>query len=319
MYPQWLRRFLPSCFAGFEDQSLPDGMKISHGKVRDIVDLGDELLIVATDRVSAFDRVLALVPCKGEVLTRMSLYWFSQTGHIVANHVREMVTPRCMRVEKAQVLPVEVVVRGFLAGSAWRDYEAGRTVSGVRLPAGMKKNDPLPEPIVTPSTKASVGHDEAISEADVVSRGLVERKTWDQVSETALALFRVGQERAERAGLRMVDTKYEFGLRRDGSLLLVDELHTPDSSRLQLVGEDRGGRSGETSTVHLDKEYLREYLMEHGYRGDGVVPDLPEDVILELAGRYIEAIERMTGAEFEPLTTDPDREFDRILSFANAL
>ncbi|MFW6233878.1 MAG: phosphoribosylaminoimidazolesuccinocarboxamide synthase [Spirochaetota bacterium] len=276
-------------------------MKIFHGKVRDIIDLGDELLIVATDRVSAFDRVLALVPCKGEVLTRTSLYWFSETGHIIENHVREMVTSRCMRVEKAQVLPVEVVVRGFLAGSAWRDYNAGRDVSGVRLPAGM------------------VGHDEAISEADVVSQGLVDRKTWEQVRETALALFRYGQERAERAGLRMFDTKYEFGLRADGNLILVDELHTPDSSRLQLVTDSNGGGPEERPTVHLDKEYLREYLMERGYRGEGVVPDLPEEVILELAGRYIEAIERLTGAEFEPLTTDPDREFDRILSFAGSL
>ncbi len=294
-------------------------MKIFHGKVRDIIDLGDELLIVATDRVSAFDRVLALVPCKGEVLTRTSLYWFSETGHIIENHVREMVTSRCMRVEKAQVLPVEVVVRGFLAGSAWRDYNAGRDVSGVRLPAGMTKNDRLPEPIVTPSTKAAVGHDEAISEADVVSQGLVDRKTWEQVRETALALFRYGQERAERAGLRMFDTKYEFGLRADGNLILVDELHTPDSSRLQLVTDSNGGGPEERPTVHLDKEYLREYLMERGYRGEGVVPDLPEEVILELAGRYIEAIERLTGAEFEPLTTDPDREFDRILSFAGSL
>ncbi len=316
MYPQWLRRFLPNCFAGFSDQSLPEGMHVTHGKVRDVIDLGHELLIVASDRVSAFDRVLALVPCKGEVLTRTSLFWFAETSHIVSNHVREMVTPRCMRVEKARVLPVEVVVRGYLAGSAWRDYEAGRPVSGIILPPGMKRGDRLPEPVVTPSTKASVGHDMPISEDDLVAQGLVERKTWEEIREIALGLFEHGQTRSARAGLRMVDTKYEFGVRPDGSLLLVDELHTPDSSRLQIIPDSEGMVGRETEPLHLDKEYLREYLMKHGFRGDGDIPDIPEDVILELAGRYIEAIERITGAEFEPLTTDPDREFDRIVSLA---
>ncbi len=316
MYPQWLRRFLPNCFAGFEDQSLPDGVSVTHGKVRDVVDLGDDLLIVATDRVSAFDRVLALVPCKGEVLTRTSLYWFATTAHIVPNHVREMVTPRCMRVEKARVLPVEVVVRGYLAGSAWRDYEAGRTVSGVRLPPGMQKGDELPAPIVTPSTKASAGHDQPISEHDLVAGGLVETVVWEQVREAALALFRFGQSTSRKAGLRMVDTKYEFGQKPDGSLILVDELHTPDSSRFQLLPDGEGFVGRETAPLHLDKEYLRSYLMEQGFRGDGAIPDIPEDVILELAGRYVEAIERLTGAEFEPMTADPDREFDRILSVA---
>ena len=315
---EWLRAHLPASFPGIPDEAMPAGCPVLHGKVRDIVDLGDELLIVASDRVSAFDRILALVPCKGEVLNRMSLYWFSVTREIVPNHVVEMVTPRTMRVRKCSPLPVEVVVRGYLAGSAWRDYRAGRAVSGISLPDGLSHTERLPEPILTPSTKEQEGHDRPISEVEIVESGLVGARRWREIRNAALALYEHGRAHAAERGLVLVDTKYEFGIDGTGRLTLIDELHTPDSSRYWDARHYAGRFAAGTAQHHLDKEYLRGWLLERGYSGDGKAPMIPEDVVVELAGRYIDAVERVTGAAFEPMGLDPDREVDRIVDLASA-
>lgn len=318
MQADWMREYLPVCFSGIPDEALTGNISLTHGKVREIVDLGDELLITASDRVSAFDRVLALVPCKGEVLNRMSLYWFSQTTDIIPNHVIEMVTPRTTRVRKCEPLAVEVVVRGYLSGSAWRDYRDGKTVSGIRLPDGLSRNEKLPEPLITPSTKAQEGHDQPISEDELVEQEIVTRAVWDKVRDAALKLYERGRARAAEVGLVLVDTKYEFGIDADGTLTLIDELHTPDSSRYWDSGNYADRFQDGESRHHLDKEYLRAWLMDRGYRGDGKPPEIPEEVIIELAGRYIDVAERLTGAEFEPMAQDPDREVDRVLDLVRA-
>ncbi|MFP4642727.1 MAG: phosphoribosylaminoimidazolesuccinocarboxamide synthase [Spirochaetales bacterium] len=313
MRADWMRSYLPVSFSGLPDEALPESIPVTHGKVREIVDLGDELLITSSDRVSAFDRVLALVPCKGELLNRMSLYWFSQTRDIVANHIVEMVTPRTTRVKKCRMIPIEVVVRGYLSGSAWRDYREGKPVSGVRLAEGLSKNERLPEPLVTPSTKETEGHDRPVSEREIIESGVVEQALWQQIRETALALYERGSALSAEAGLILVDTKYEFGLDADGTLTLIDELHTPDSSRYWKADDYERQFSAGQEQYHLDKEFLRAWLLGKGYSGEGTPPEIPEDVVIELAGRYIEAVERLTGAEFEPMAQDPDREVDRVI------
>lgn len=267
------------------------------GKVRDVyrVDAGT-LALVATDRLSAFDRVVGLIPHKGEVLTRLSAWWFDQLADIVPSHLLEVPDPAVSIVRACTALPVEVVVRGALTGvtstSLWPRYRDGaRELYGVRLPDGLAEGDPLPTPIITPTTKAQAGaHDEPISSVDVVRTGLVDADRWEEVCTTALAVFRRGVERASAAGLVLVDTKYEFGVDADGRLRLIDEVHTPDSSRFWRAG----------TRDHLDKELVRRWFAEAGYRGDGDAPALPADLVAELARRIVEVFERLTGTTFEP-------------------
>ena len=205
--------YLNSAFQGILSGDLPDGTDLFKGKVRDIISLKDEMLILTSDRISAFDRILSTIPCKGEVLNLLSLYWFDQTKDIIPNHIRERVSARTVRVSKCRVLPVEVVIRGYLTGSAWRDYQEGKAVSGIALPPGMRNNQRFETPLITPSTKAEQGdHDMPISGPEIVSSGLVEEKLWQEVEEKALALFARGTEKAAERGLILVDTKYEFGL-----------------------------------------------------------------------------------------------------------
>jgi phosphoribosylaminoimidazole-succinocarboxamide synthase len=288
--------------------SLPAGAPVRRGKVRDVVDLGAELLITTTDRISAFDSVLSTIPCKGEVLNTLSLFWFHATADIIANHVREEVSARTVRAVTCRVLPVEVVVRGCLTGSAWRDYQAGTAVSGIPLPPGMRFNQRFPRPLLTPSTKEEAGaHDRPISREEIISSGKVEKRLWERIEEVSLALFRRGTEIAARQGLILVDTKYEFGL-HGAELILADEVHTPDSSRYwfsdtyeQLFGDGAAQRE-------LDKEYLRQWLLARGWKGDGPAPVIPDEVRLEVARKYIAAWEKITGAEFTPRARSADEE-----------
>ena len=288
---------LGSCL---ERLQLPAGAPLTSGKVRDVVDAGAELLICTTDRISAFDRVLTTVPCKGEVLNTISLFWFRSTSDIIPNHVREEISARTIRAVKCRVIPVEVVVRGYLTGSAWRDYLQGAPISGIRLPAGMRFNEKFEQPILTPSTKEEKGtHDRPVSREEIIAGGLVEKSLWERIEETALALFRRGTEIASRSGLLLVDTKYEFGL-HNGVLTLADEVHTPDSSRYwyadtweQLFARGAGQRE-------LDKEYLRQWLLARGWKGDGAPPRIPDDVRVQVARKYIEAWETITGLPFSP-------------------
>ncbi len=288
------------------DLPLPDRRE---GKVRVSYALGAERrLFVTTDRLSAFDRIIAGVPYKGQVLNELSAWWFATTADIVANHVIAVPDPNLLVARAATTLPVEVVVRGYITGvtstSLWQPYAAGaRRIYGHHFPDGLRKNTPLPRPLVTPTTKppaGSVVHDEPLTSAEVVDRGLVGRRLWDDVTAAALELYRRGQEVAAAAGLLLVDTKYEFGLAADGALLLIDELHTPDSSRYWIAAgyEDRLAAGEEPES--LDKEVVRRALADAGFRGDGPVPDLPGDVWTATTTRYIDAFQRLTGQPFVP-------------------
>jgi phosphoribosylaminoimidazole-succinocarboxamide synthase len=286
------------CFAGFSPDDLPPGVSLYTGKVRDVLDIGDKLIITVTDRISAFDRVLSTIPCKGEILSRVSLWWFEKTRDVCPNHIIESLSARTTVVRKVKIIPVEVVVRGYLTGSAWRDYSAGKAVSGLTLPAGMKKNQAFAQPLITPSTKEAEGHDEPISEDEIVRRGIVPAAVWNTVHEKAVALFRRGTEIAAGHGLILVDTKYEFGLLPDGTLLLADEIHTPDSSRYWYSGSyDEIFRAGGEQR-QLDKEFFRDWLMQQGFMGDGEAPAIPDSVRKQVSARYIEAYEAIICEKF---------------------
>jgi len=299
---------LGRCLETLPKAELPAGVHFSHGKVRDVVDLGQELLITTTDRISAFDRVLTTVPCKGEVLNTLSLFWFASTADIVHHHIREEVSPRTVRAAKCTVLPFEVVVRGYLTGSAWRDYQAGRDISGIMLPPGMRFNQKFAVPLITPSTKEGIGtHDKPLSREDILASGKVNTQVWEKVEETALALYQRGAQIASRRGLVLVDTKYEFGL-RGKTLMLVDEVHTPDSSRYWYSDTwERLFNSGEPQR-ELDKEYLRQWLLARDWKGDGPSPEIPDEIRIEVAWRYITAWQTITGKGFTPHAASPREE-----------
>jgi len=289
------------------DLPLPDR---HDGKVRSSWALdGNRRLFVTTDRLSAFDRVIAGVPFKGQVLNQLAAWWFARTADIVPNHVLEVPDPNALVARAARPLPVEVVVRGYITGvtdtSLWAMYAAGaRTVYGYELPDGLRKNTPLPRHLVTPTTKATHGgHDEPLSCADVVARGLLPADLWERVQEAALAVFARGVAVAEAAGLILADTKYEFGLATgdDGEeLLLIDEIHTPDSSRFWMADSYEQRLAAGEEPESLDKEVVRRAFAELGYKGDGPVPTLPPETWSAAAGRYILAYERLTGERFVP-------------------
>lgn len=277
----------------------------SEGKVRDIYVVGDRRVLITTDRVSAFDRVLGAIPFKGQVLNQLSAWWFEQTADIVANHVVAVPDPNVTIAREAQALLAEVIVRGYITGvtstSLWTLYRQGvPRPYGLDLPPGLRKNDPLPEPVITPTTKATGGaHDERLTAAEVVERGLVEPRLWAEIQEAALAVFRRGQEVARRAGLILVDTKYEFGL-IDGRPALIDEIHTPDSSRFWVAESYEATRGADQEPENFDKEFLRLWFVERGYRGEGDPPAMPAAFIAQVAQRYIAAYERLTGQTFVP-------------------
>jgi phosphoribosylaminoimidazole-succinocarboxamide synthase len=264
-------------------------------------------LFVTTDRLSAFDRIIAGIPYKGQVLNELAAWWFERTAAVIGNHVIEVPDPNVLVATATAPLAVEVVVRGAITGvtstSLWKMYEDGaRTIYGYHFPDGLRKNTLLPEPIVTPTTKPSVEsgmHDEPITWAEVVDRGLVERSTWEQVTSAAMDVFAEGQKVAAEAGLILADTKYEFGVVADGPeagrLLLIDEVHTPDSSRFWVADSYEARLAAGEEPESLDKEPMRVALADAGYRGDGPPPDLGPAVIAATAVRYINAYERLTG------------------------
>jgi phosphoribosylaminoimidazole-succinocarboxamide synthase len=278
----------------------------TQGKVRDIYRRGDQLILVTTDRLSAFDRILGLVPFKGQVLTQLSAFWFEQTADLIGNHLVAVPDPNVTIARACTPLPVEVVVRGYITGvtttSLWYQYSLGsRHIYGMDFPDGLQKNDALPAPIITPTTKArDGGHDERITGDEIVAQGLVSASQWAQICAAAVAVFRRGQEIAQRGGLILVDTKYEFGLDASGNVVLIDEIHTPDSSRFWLAGTYEQRHAAGLEPDNFDKEFIRLYYAAHGYRGEGDPMPLPPDVAIQAAGRYIRTYEMLTRRTFEP-------------------
>ena len=277
------------------------------GKVRDCYDLPDGTrLLISSDRISAFDRILAVIPWKGQVLTQLARYWFEKTEDIAANHVMSYPDPNVVLGKKLTILPVEVVVRGYLAGttstSILTQYQKGqRQMYGHRLPEGLRPNQALPQAIITPTSKAfDGGHDEPLTAAQIVDTGLLTLKQWDEVSEKALALFARGQKIAAERGLILVDTKYEFGTDAEGSILLADEIHTPDSSRYWIAqgyaeAFESGGRP-----PSFDKDVIRSWVVARCDPYKDPVPDIPLDMIEKTAQVYIGAFEAITGRPFVP-------------------
>jgi phosphoribosylaminoimidazole-succinocarboxamide synthase len=262
------------------------------GKVRDVYSVDGKLLIVSTDRISAFDVVLPNgVPHKGEALNRLSVYWFNRTKNIIPNHIIETVDPRTVLVKKTEPIKVEFVIRGYLYGSAWERYKEEKPVCGIKLPSGLRKAEKLPEPILTPTTKADLGHDIEMTKNDVIKK--IGKTMAKQIDETCLKIYEKTSKRAEANGIIVADTKVEFGI-FDKELLLIDELFTPDSSRFwpsekYEVGKDQ---------FSFDKQYVRDYLESLKWNKQPPAPNLPDHVIIETSKKYIEAYERLTGRKF---------------------
>lgn len=287
---------------------------VYQGKVRDVIDAGDHLIMLTSDRISAFDRPMGIIAGKGEVLNQLALYWFEETADIVENHIIESLGPRSTAVNKAKMVPVEVVVRGYLTGSAWRAYASGGSVPGLKVPAGMRAHQKLETPQITPSTKAAVGdHDLPIDREGILAQKLCSPEVWDKIEKTALKLFARGQELMAERGLILVDTKYEFGL-YEGRLILCDEVHTPDCSRFWFADDYEAAFAEGREPRKLDKEYLRDWLRSQGFTGDGAVPKIPDEVFEETKKRYVEAFERITGRKFAFSGVDAEAETAEILS-----
>jgi phosphoribosylaminoimidazole-succinocarboxamide synthase len=299
--------------------SAPTGSFVRSGKVRDLYAIGDDrLLLVASDRLSAFDVVLPTeIPDKGRVLTGLSRFWFSKTGSIVPNHLvgvapeelpAEMawdqdvvrgLRGRMMLCRRADVLPIEVIVRGYITGSGWKDYLRTGAVCGIALPEGLKESEKLPEPLFTPSTKAEVGHDENIDLEEAAR--LVGKQMAERVRDVAIELYQFGSAVAEPAGIILADTKFEFGIEREtGELLLIDEILTPDSSRFWDAADYEPGRS----QASFDKQFVRDWLETQAWDKTAPGPELPQDIVDGTRARYVEAFERITGASFDRYLAD---------------
>ena len=286
------------------------------GKVRDTYRQGDRLILVTTDRISAFDHVLPqTIPLKGQVLNQTAAYFFDATEDVVPNHVIEIPDPNVTVAHACSPVRIEFVVRGYLAGHAWRVYNQGhRSLCGQELPDGLTESAPLPEPIVTPTTKAESGHDQDVDRAEAIATSELTPTEYDQLEEWALALFERGSEMAAEQGLLLVDTKYEFGRTSDGDFVVIDEVHTPDSSRYYYRDGYKERLDAGDPQDQLSKEFVREWLMENGFQGgeDEHIPDMSDDFRVTVAKRYIELYERVTGQAFEA-DTHPKPE-DRIRS-----
>jgi phosphoribosylaminoimidazole-succinocarboxamide synthase len=283
--------------------------KVYHGKVRDVYTLSDgRILLVASDRISAFDVVLPRgIPHKGQVLSQLSWHMLQATAGVATNWALASPDPNVVIGHACDTVKVEMVVRGYLAGHAWRTYQAGgRMLCGAVLPEGMKENDRFPEPLITPSTKADVGHDEDISPNEILERGLCTEEEWATMSRHALALFAEGSRLAAQRGLLLVDTKYEFGRTSDGRILLIDEIHTPDSSRYFYAEGYADRQAAGERQKQLSKEFVREWLIAGGFMGkEGQqVPTMDDAFVHSVTDRYVELFERITGSTFHPAPTE---------------
>jgi phosphoribosylaminoimidazole-succinocarboxamide synthase len=298
-YLEKIRKALPYCLT---ETQLDVGKKYQ-GKVRDTYDLGDKLMLITTDRQSAFDRVLASVPYKGQVLNLISAWWFEKTEHIVPNHLITIPDPNVTIAKKCDVFPIEFIVRGYITGTTstalWTQYKNGvRNYCGNPLPEGLVKNQRLAKPLLTPTTK-EVQHDRPISPEDIIAEGWMTQQDWEQASQAALRLYEFGVATAAKNGLILVDTKYEFGKDAEGNIVLVDEVHTPDSSRYWLMQSYAERFANAQEPENIDKEFLRLWFAEHcdPYK-DEILPTAPEELIITLSSRYIQLYEMITGQQF---------------------
>ncbi|MGB7569223.1 MAG: phosphoribosylaminoimidazolesuccinocarboxamide synthase [Chitinivibrionales bacterium] len=295
-----IEKNLDNCLDDTSFIGLPNRKK---GKVRDTYDLGDKLVLITTDRQSAFDRILANIPFKGQVLNQVSAFWFEQTRDIVPNHLIDLPDPNATVAKKCRVLPIEFVVRGYLTGStdtsSWMQYSKGiRNLCGNELPEGMVKNQKFEKPIITPTTKSDL-HDESISPREILERAIMDVSTWEKCEEIAFELFDRGTKIASAHGLILVDTKYELGIDASGAITLIDEVHTPDSSRYWLKDTYQDHFEKSKEPENIDKEFLRLWFKDHcdPYK-DAVLPEAPKDLVVELSSRYIKLFEMITGKQF---------------------
>lgn len=285
------------------DFNFPGQVSVYHGKVRDVYDINDDLMVmVATDRISAFDVILPKgIPFKGQVLNQIAATFLDATADIVPNWKLATPDPMVTVGLKCEGFRVEMIIRGYLTGSAWREYQAGcRELCGVRLPEGMKENQKFPEPIITPTTKAEAGHDENISREEIIKQGIVSKEDYETMERYTRALFERGSKMAAEKGLILVDTKYEFG-KRDGKVILIDEIHTPDSSRYFYAdGYEERFAKGEPQR-QLSKEFVRQWLIENGFMGKAgqTVPEMTDEYCTSVSDRYIELYEHITGLKFQ--------------------
>lgn len=296
--------------------NFPNQTNFYRGKVRDVYTINDKLLVmIASDRISAFDVILPKpIPFKGQVLNQIAAFMLGETKDICRNWLLETPTVNSSLGLRCEPFKIEMVVRGHLTGHAWRTYSSGsRTLCGVSLPEGMKENDAFPSPIITPSTKASEGHDEDISKEEIIEQGLASKEDWQQLEKLALALFAKGQVLARKQGLILVDTKYEFG-KLGNEIVLMDEIHTPDSSRyFYAEGFEERQQKGEKQR-QLSKEFVREWLIENNFMGkEGQqVPEMSEEWINTISKRYIELFEKVTGSTFQPTVVNHEEQYNKI-------
>jgi phosphoribosylaminoimidazole-succinocarboxamide synthase len=289
------------------NSDLPKFGERKKGKIRDLYYYDDRIILLTPDRISAFDVVLKQgIPYKGQALNQTSEFWFNRTKNFMKTHIIAVPDPNVMIAEKCKPLELEVIIRGFITGSAWRRYkylkEQGEPliISGVEFPDNLRKDEKLPEPVFTPTTKAQDGHDEETTPKEIISRGIVSKDILNQITETAFKLYYEGNKVVNNQGGILVDTKYEFGLNPKGELVLIDEVHTADSSRYWLMEfyEERFQKG--VNQQGLDKEYVREWLRNNGFTGDGKVPNLSDEVIVQASMNVINAYELITGQQFEP-------------------
>ncbi len=302
------------------ETNIPLGKKLHTGKVRDTYEINGKRIIITTDRQSAFDRVLASIPFKGQVLNRTAQFWFLHTKDIIKNHLQFVPHPNVLVAQKATVFPIEMVIRGYITGStntsAWVNYQKGvRNFCGNILPEGLQKNQKFIKPIITPTTKPETGHDENIAPEDILARGYMTPDEWEFISKKTSEIFARGQEICEKNGLLLVDTKYEFGKTEDGEIILIDEVHTPDSSRFwdMETYEERFTKGEEPKS--FDKDVLRRWYSTHcDPYAEGELPTAPEDLIIDVAQAYIEAFEKITGTPFVPhLSLHPEESITEAL------
>tara|TARA_B100001750_G_scaffold242535_1_gene256103 strand:- start:49 stop:993 length:945 start_codon:yes stop_codon:yes gene_type:complete len=284
------------------------------GKVRDNYYIDDKIVMVTSDRVSAFDCVLGTIPFKGQILSEIAKFWFDKTSDIVPNHYIKSVDPQVLLVHKAQPLPVEVIVRRYITGSLWRDYQASKHhVYDLPFRSDLKENEKFSNPILTPSTKEEYGkHDQPISKKEIINQGLVSKEVYELAEKYALQLFQRGEEWANKQGLILVDTKYEFGL-LDGKLIVIDEIHTPDSSRYWMKDEYETRFNQGQKQLMLDKENIRQWLINKGFSGEGTPPILDDEIRIFLSEKYIELYNILTDKEFKPQIGDVSNRISKNL------